>query len=287
VADATGDGVPDVAGILDGHAVLLDAGGRLVWEVPRAGAPDTGGISMADLDADGVYEIVDWGEAGLVLRDGRTGAVLAERTDVGTLLAFNPPAVADVDGDGSADLVVSGDPAGLLGPNAHVYVFGAARGRWARTRPVWNQVPYDAGAITDKGVPVWPGRPGWQTENTFRAQPAHDGERPDLVVITEGSCTEGATAGRTVRIAVRVVNVGSREATAGASIRVIGWDGERLDELATVVVAEPIPAGTATAGIAIDLSAQDWATVAYIEVADEGDDCDPLNNRLAGTFPAP
>ncbi len=68
-----------------------------------------GGMSMADLDADGRYEVIHWSENGLRILEGATGSVLAENVDVTTRALASEPVIADVDGDGSAEIVITGD----------------------------------------------------------------------------------------------------------------------------------------------------------------------------------
>lgn len=289
LGDATGDGRPDLVGELGNSLLLLDSAGTILWQRDR-GMGGTGGCAMADLDADGVYEIVDWGVNGLVIYDGRTGLPLARRDDVSTELWMNPPIVADVDGDGSAEIVVTGHPNdGSTYYNTTLYVFGASKGRWARTRPVWNQLPYDVTSIRDDGTIVsFPFR-NWETYNSFRAQPAHDGDKPDLVVAATDACATECTSGGTVRVAVQVSNLGSRGAEAGATVRLLTWtEAGGLREVASARLTDGIPAMASAEGVVLDVPWEDWGDQRVLQV--DGDlalECDRVNDRTEVDIPDP
>ncbi len=103
---------------------------------------------------------------------------------VTTLANVTGVMVVDADMDGSAELVFvedDVDPEVWVGEdpnvdNSTLFVFGAAEGEWARSRPVWNQLPYDITTVRDDGAIVRFPRPSWSQYNAFRAQPAHDGD---------------------------------------------------------------------------------------------------------------
>ena len=291
IGDATGDGMVDICSEVGDALVLMSADGNIEWQQPR-GQQLAGGCSMADLDADGLHEVIDWGSAGLVIHDGRTGQPLSARGDIGTWMWMNPPVIADVDGDGSAEIVVSGQPAGnsaAQGWNSHLYVVGAARGRWARTRPVWNQMPYDITSITDDGRILSFPFPAWQTYNAFRAQPAHDGDHPDLVVEATDACVNTCAAGGAVRVSAQVSNLGSKAAPAGAIVRLFTWtEAGGLREVASTVVADPVPSLQKAQGVVLDVPWEDWGEQRVLQVDGVlSDECDRVNDRMETNIPDP
>ncbi|MFZ5475353.1 MAG: FG-GAP repeat domain-containing protein [Myxococcota bacterium] len=291
--DVNGDGNPEICAGAQGSLQVVDLGDRRVlWSAPHNEYYSaTGGCAMADLDADGRYEVVDWGEHGLFLRDGSTGEVLASREDIATA-AFNvAPIIADVDDDGSAEIVVAGGyPAEGDWPHqSWLWVFGPASGRWARTRPVWNQMAYDVTSIRDDGIINSFPFANWDTYNSFRAQPAHDGEHPDLVIAGTDACADVCAEGGTIRLAVQVSNPGSVDAFAGSIVRLYTWtEATGLRVVAETALEETVPAGESAEGVVLELPYTDWGDRQVLEVVGTHDDeCDWVNNREEVYIPDP
>jgi PKD repeat protein len=114
VGDVTGDGLPKVvASDGSGNVYVWQANGTLVPGWPKKLFNDRAGIALADMNGDGVLDIVA-AESGF--STGTTGSVLVVKGD-GTLLPgwprtlgafqYAPPAVGDVDGDGVPEIVLS------------------------------------------------------------------------------------------------------------------------------------------------------------------------------------
>lgn len=298
--DLDGDGVPELVmalqasgGVYDTVAVAAD--GSELWRVTdpldAEGTAWTAGLTLADLDADGRYEVVTWGSTGLFIRDGATGAVQASETSIATRAFWTYPLVADVDADGSAEIVVAGQLAEGLwdeATNNHLYFLGPAEGRWARTRPVWNQTSYDATTIRDDGVLVRFPRPAWQDYHAWRAQPAHDGDKPDLVPRVGDACATTCANGGVVEVEVIVENLGSLEAPAGTEVVLSTWtEGDiGLAEVARATIAAPIPSMTAAEGIVFSVPWERWNDARVIDVYGAGyedgthEECDFINDRI-------
>jgi hypothetical protein len=270
VGDATGDGLPDVCVGGPDSYLLTSLSGEVEMEWPVPGSPlYGGGCSMADLDADGVYEVLAQGEGGFFIFDGITGDVLVDRSDLPTGFRDSAPVVADIDGDNSAEIV--------LVTEYEIVALGPATGRWARTRPVWNQLTYDITSIRDDGslvsVPVAP----WSTYRSFRAQPAHDGELPDLELTAGEPVIDGTQA----TMAVTIANRGSATAASGAALRFVSWDGTALQvQLEESIDSEVAPGEQVETTLVFDacLLQSLWFT----EVVPAGPECDFVNNRVEG-----
>ncbi len=118
IADFDGDGVPEI-GVAFGGAYevfnISSSGGTItanrLWSQPsqdRSSART--GSSVFDFNADGNAEVVYGDECFVRIYDGRDGSVLFSQARFSSTWTENP-IVADVDGDGSAELVV-----GMSGP---------------------------------------------------------------------------------------------------------------------------------------------------------------------------
>lgn len=274
VGDVDGDGVPEMAINAHDRIFVVNADGEELWSYDTD-AGGTGSVIMADLDADGSYEVIGYGGFGLVVLAGVGGAVLAEDATVRSTLGHASAAVADVDGDGSAEIVVVGEsrPEG----DWVLRVYGAAEGRWARTRPVWNQLDYDVTSVQADGRIAPRPKPVWQTYNSFRAQPAHDGARPDLTVEATLLCCDEDT----VWLALQVSNLGSADALAGGTVTVSTNDGSGWRAAASASLTEDIPAQTASEGMVLEIPRSAWGVAQVVEVdgVDE-DECDLVNDRV-------
>ncbi len=278
IGDVDGDSVPELAVGALGGLWLFDANGVVRWRVDVGTAGDIAeatAVVMADLDADGAYEIVTHGGSGLRLFRGIDGTLLAEDLSIGNTSISASPVIADVDADGSAEIVVLSQVR-----DTEQWVlrsYGPAEGRWARTRPVWNQLDYDVTTIQDDGrLAVWP-IPNWETYNSFRAQPAHDGANPDLTVQATDLCCDADT----VQLAVQPSNLGSVDALAGATITLTTNDGTGWRTVATHILAEGIEANIAAAGFVFSVPRADWGNLQVLHITGtDGDECDFVNDRV-------
>lgn len=275
LADATGDGVPDLClPYTDGEdfLILVDVNGVLHqgW-AHGVGGLVAGGCSFADLDADGVYEVIHLALDGLRILDGVTGAELAYDPSLSTLVRDSAPVIADLDGDGSAEILVLTD--------TDIVAVGPATGRWARTRPVWNQLAYDVTSIRDDGSLVAAPVPVWSTYDVFRAQPSHDGAHPDLAI--EASVTVAPWCDtRSATFDIEVSNPGSVASADGAVLRLLQADGT-LSERDRVTLPA-IPAGERVR-VTLELEVTTWGGSWVLDVVPMHDDeCDWVNNRVEG-----
>lgn len=271
IADATGDGLADICTFVDGAVTLLGLDGVVERSWPRSGL-SAGGCTMADLDADGVYEVLVLDPVGFAILDGRDGSELASDDEFTTTLGFDAPIVADIDDDGSADVVILGKPAGT--GKYVIRALGAASGRWARTRSAWPESGYVASAFVAGGVTApWPANP-WETDAPYRAQPSYDGDRPDLSLTVTDSCHDAAGW----HLAVQAQNAGSADAPPGATIEVVSHQDGAFTVLGSVDLGA-IPAGTTAEGVVLDLPEPGSAGV-FARIVGGFEDCDPQNNRI-------
>lgn len=190
VADTTGDGQMNlvtasaIGGLLifNHTLMVLDADGNLVWQqLVGDTTASASGVSAQDLTGNGVWEVLWNGSVdGFLVLRGSDGKRLFNEpyTASGTVLDY--PTLGDVDGDGVADVVMAGRN-GLF-VVSHV-------GRWADSRPLWNQHNYHFTNINDDwSVPL--NEPNsWQLHNTYRTQTPERSPAPAYQMVftyTEG-----------------------------------------------------------------------------------------------------
>ena len=172
VADVTGDGQVNLitasavsGGFTTVHHLLmvLDAQGNLVWEQTVAdNTASASGVAAQDLTGNGVWEIL-WNGAqdGFLVLNGPDGKRLFNEpyTRSGTVLDY--PTLADVDGNGQAEVVMAG--------RNGLFVIGHP-GRWVDSRPVWNQHNYHINNINNDWSVPFTQQNSWELHNTYRTQ---------------------------------------------------------------------------------------------------------------------
>jgi hypothetical protein len=171
VHDFDGDGAPEWASSSrEFYAVYQgpDAADML-WSAVVSDQSGAAGGTAFDFLGDGVAEAMYADESKLRVYDGLTGAVLLEGLRV-SLTYFEYPIVADVDNDGSAEILVVSDP-----PQPALQVFRDAEDRWIQARRIWNQHAYYVTNVREDGtipqVPV----DSWTALNTYRTQAQIEG----------------------------------------------------------------------------------------------------------------
>lgn len=245
-ACATDDDCADGARCADACACLHNGWLRTIED-------DSSRVTSAaafDFDGDGRAEVVYNDECWLRLYDG-SGAVRFRHPSLSRTRAEGP-IIADVDGDGDAELVVAANDEAqfcsqsgaaveppLMGIardhyNHGVEVWGDAGDRWVTARRTWNQHPYHITHVTEGGAIPLREPPSWSTYggrslNSYRSQPDSDGAAPDLVVdavqiaATAGGCdVAGDAAGGAVTLWALISNIG--DLRVGGEITV-GFEG--------------------------------------------------------------
>ncbi len=175
IHDFDGDGHPDISDSSCSHVSVYHVNPStfaLTTNWTPMAVDDTSGLaSSTAFDflgrgiADGVYGDQD----NLWVFNGVTGAVeLSATRSSGTLIEY--PIVADVDNDGSADIVVVSNTGGDNPSNYKntVAVYEDSQKRWIPTRRIWNQHAYHVSNVREDGtIPAHP-TPSWLSLNTFR-----------------------------------------------------------------------------------------------------------------------
>lgn len=166
IADVDNDGkaeviVPSQVGANVPVRVLNGADGTLKWQqtVPEIGG--LAGASVFDMDNDGFNEVIFIDELRTIhVWDGRDGSVKLEYDtgEPGRMLQTTLPVFADVDNDGHAEMVLTGDYS--LHPDL-LRVYESPNDDWPPMRAIWNQDNYHVTNINDDGTVPQFERPHW------------------------------------------------------------------------------------------------------------------------------
>ena len=302
IADFNGDSVPDVAiaggigyAVVDGTKILdsnVAPDQTLLWHKRTHDCSSAiTGSSVFDFNGDGRAEVVYSDEHYFRIYDGPNGNELYKTCNsTGTLIEY--PLVADVDGDGHADILLVSNDYVYRCPNPDsaqtgLRILGDVEGKWVRTRRIWNQHNYHVTNIEEDGtVPVTQDK-NWLDPrlNNYRQniQPRGEFAAPDLVVRLSVACAGG------MRLRAIVRNVGAASVPAGAVVGLYsgepGAGGELLDRIETS--RELAPAESEVLEWPID----EFADKPYYAVVDDGSpvhawrECDTDNNTF-GPVPA-
>ncbi|MDX2200031.1 MAG: putative Ig domain-containing protein [Phycisphaerae bacterium] len=173
VADFDGDGNAEIGVATASRYVVFETDGILKWQSPtQDGSSNVTGSSVFDFEGDGAAEVVYRDELRLRIYRGTDGAILFS-TPMSSCTWHEYVLVADVDGDGRAEIVAVANNNCGFGPQRGVYTFGSGSDSWVSTREVWNQHTYHITNVNDDGTVPRNEEPNWLTPpakpfNSFR-----------------------------------------------------------------------------------------------------------------------
>lgn len=275
IADFDGDGKPEIGVSGACYYTVYDVSGSTLSRYAMAPTRDwssasTGG-TVFDFNGDGQAEVVFSDEnavyvwqidnsSGLSPTDRFVTVLEDENHKSWTIHEY--PLVADVDGDGKAEIVAVNSPS-PENPDAYgIYVLGAADDDWVSARPWWNQHAYYVTNIDDDGT-VGTASPNYDPYdsddlNSFRQQaPGSFGAKaaPNLILSTETCQIE---CGDAVVVDVQVANEGRYiTISAGSLLSLYGQDSSGQTLIDTYTVPAEIAPGEQTPGIRFTVSG--WA----------------------------
>jgi len=194
------------------------------------------------------------------------------------------PVTADVDNDGSAEIIVASNDFSTTTPDG-ITVFGHSDSGWAKSGPNWPTHDYAVTNILADGSVPTAAEPSWLQHNLFRARPTVDQPgASDLIPVIADVCVASCVHGP-IKVSWSVQNAGSIEVEPGTEVVLysIGND-ESLTELARATLPA-LPAGTQLEGDEFHVNPSDWKEgVALIVDRTDGsfagrvDECDEHNN---------
>jgi subtilase family serine protease len=224
IADFDGDGRSDIGVRGMYNYLILDNDGRLKSMLP------VGGISyhdmrssptVFDLNGDGRPEVLINAAGEFKIFDGTNGTLLFQEHagwHPGNAVTQNV-IVADVDGNGHAEAIVTG--MGSSDGSAQVLVYRAKNNDWVSTRRVWNQDTYHVTNVNDDGSIPKNEAPSWLLNNSYRCNApvpaigANPYLAPDLSV--SYLRIDMADFPRSVAITARIGNGGAKAVAPGVA----------------------------------------------------------------------
>jgi len=253
VADFDGDGQVEIGIGVGNFVAVYRLDGTLVWQYPSVDSTLAhAGCSGYDFDGDGAYELLHADQHTFFIFDGATGDVLYRDERHTSTTVFEFPVVADVDRDGSADIVIASNTNDERPGWAGITVFEHAERKWARSGATWGIHDFAVTNQNGDGSVPQGGVPPWQVHNVFRARPTVDSEAlPNLDVrivdLCVGDCARGP-----VRVGYVVTNRGGVAVRPGTALALYIVDGrERIHYTTEYLPA--IPPGESLAGREIQL----------------------------------
>jgi len=146
----------------------------VLWSAPIDDGSGWSGGTAFDSDGDGIAEAMYVDEQNLFVFDGAGLPLLNVPRSARTLAEY--PIVADVDNDGSAEIVVVSDAGFANNQTAPtVQVIRDVEDRWIQARRIWNQHTYHVTNVREDGTIPQYEQPNWETLNTFRTNAQIEG----------------------------------------------------------------------------------------------------------------
>jgi hypothetical protein len=287
IGDVDGDGRSEVVIPRTSRIVAYDLRGRVKWEAPIEDNSSAASCSLYDLDGDGAMEVLHAGQDAFRIFDGRSGAILFVDWEHSSWTGYEYPVIADVDGDGQAEIVVVSNEDTIVPEiwsdptrtRAGVTVYEHDGDGWASAEPGWPVWHWSRRDVDYRGQVITEEVPWTQEHNLLRAGPMPAISRPELSVRVVDGCVAACGPEGVVQLAVEVANAGGVDAPA---TWVTVWQ-ERGGEWVPALTVDlgPLAAG-ARRSHALDTTLGEGAL--RVRVNDDGSgalahECDLTNNE--------
>ena len=196
------------------------------------------------------------------------------------------PTIADIDNDGSAEVLVASNT--LLGPGwAGVTVFGHARDQWMQSGPTWHVHDYMVTNIEEDGTVTGIGAPPWHIHNMYRARPAKSSLSVDLQGTVVDACFTGCKGEARAKFSLQILNTGTQNTELGISVAMYAMLGGKKELIQVQEYPKRLGPGQASAAILfdVDISRIGGEGVLFV-VDDDGsgfdqhEECDEDNNEV-------
>lgn len=169
VADIDSDGHTDIVFSTTDRLIALEADGSVKWSI-TINDPSSGvsGVSIFDLDGNGMKEIIYADQFNLHIFSGDNGDTLSQ-IQVGNGTLAEIPVIADVDNDNQAEIIVAANNYWNPSYTKGILVFGASDSSWFNTRKIWNQYGYHITNISDDFSVPRSEENSWIASGTYRS----------------------------------------------------------------------------------------------------------------------
>lgn len=164
VHDFDGDGVSEFAVSTGTEYAVYERDLTIVWTAPVFDASGDATGTAFDFLGDGIAEAMYGDEKNIHVFDGSGQTLLSETRTSVTHIEY--PVVADIDNDGSAEIVVVSNS--FNDNQATVKVIRDAEDRWIQARRIWNQHTYHVTNVREDGTIPQFETPSWEELNTYR-----------------------------------------------------------------------------------------------------------------------
>ena len=227
IADFDGDGDPEIGITYFEKLLIFDKNGNLrrMLSIPGNNSNPVAG-TVYDLNGDGRPEILVHTGGYFRIFDGASGQLLFEDSYGAFSMILQSVQVADVNGDGEAEVVVIGYDASSdpVKSRDAIRVYGSKNHDWVDARKIWNQPGYHVTNVNDDGTIPQHEAPSWLLNNTYLTQAAiGQNPNPYLAPNLTASYLRADQAGTSTNLAVRIGNGGA--IAAGPTVTVTFYDG--------------------------------------------------------------
>lgn len=243
IGDIDGDGFPDIVVAAGNTLWAISHEGRIKWSIPVHDWSGATGASIFDFEGDGAEEVIYIDEREIHILDGMTGLHKMRSDHHASVTMMDYPVVADINGDGEAELVVAHNTMSFA-----FSVYGpGGDGHWAPARKLWNQHAYHRQNINDDLSVPTSNAPGFTTHNTWhsatdRALTAGVDQFFDLQVAAHEVCEVECSLGR-AWVAVQPVNRSPTPISAGVAVSLYAQIQGENQLVETQFTEEAIPSG--------------------------------------------
>ncbi|MFV8753987.1 FG-GAP-like repeat-containing protein [Nannocystaceae bacterium ST9] len=172
IHDFDGDGSPEFATSSASSYTVYEADASILWSAPVSDQSGIAAGTAFDFLGAGAAQAMYADEQHMFVFDGEGNVLLQISRQSGTLSEF--PVVADIDNDGSAEiLVVSNNFLG--GGDPCIQAIRDVEDRWIQARRIWNQHSYHVSNVREDGtIPQFEPK-SWEGLNTFRTNAQIEG----------------------------------------------------------------------------------------------------------------
>lgn len=252
--------------------------GEFLWSIrhPNASrAMKPPACHVFDFNGDGLDEVVYNDEEGVHIVHGNNGAeALSIPPPKGAdSIDMDQTLIADLDGDGSVELIVAYSYGGGALPSVEVYRH--PDGRWPIGSRIWPTEAWSGTGMDSQGAPQNEQSRPWQSPGMFRGQTQVHVEGIDVQPVIHDACVAEAE----VRLSVGAENLGPNDLTSQVRFVVSQPDGTVLDEAS---LTRGVAAGSGSETVEFVLSPELAAEGLVVELSTpDAADCNPTNNALS------